>query len=597
MPAAANPTPLPAPLPNPLPFPALLAGAVLAIVAPAMLAYNVSPSATFLNQAVALAGWGVLLAALIAQLPRGALPWLTPASAGASLALVAMLLCALASPAWSALPWSLALSAAGTLAAALAVLWGGLVLARNGLAASTADAVFGALLLAGLLNIVVAAIQFFAPSWADGNLIAHATGARPGGNLRQANHLSSLLMLSACGLVWWAERAREQLPEWRQLRLAAGGLLMAGLMFAAAITASRTGGVCVLLLGVWGAVDRSLSRHTRALLLASPVLFALSWWGLSAWAAASGAAYGGDAQLHAKDLSSSRLGIWSNTLQLILANPWFGVGWGDFNFAWTLTPFPGRPVAFFDHTHNLPLQLVVELGLPLGLALVALMLWVLWRAGDAAWNALPPARPVARAAFAMVVIMVVHSMVEYPLWYSYFLLSAVFVLGLSLGSIVPARTREWALPQARALLLAAAAALLVSGVGAVVDYKRVVDIFVPPPGASSLEERIAAGQRSVLFSHHADYAAVTTAEPPSSQMPGFKGATHYLLDSRLMMAWAQALHEVGEEDKARYVAQRLKEFRNPNADEFFAPCSDPARAQAAFQCLEPAKPLRFQDFR
>ena len=40
-------------------------------------------------------------------------------------------------------------------------------------------------------------------------------------------------------------------------------------------------------------------------------------------------------------------------------------------FAWTLTPFPGRPIAFFDHTHNLPLQLIVELGVPLGLATIA----------------------------------------------------------------------------------------------------------------------------------------------------------------------------------------------------------------------------------
>ena len=35
------------------------------------------------------------------------------------------------------------------------------------------------------------------------------------------------------------------------------------------------------------------------------------------------------------------------------------------NVRGTQTPFPGRPVAFFDHTHNLVLQFAVELGLPL----------------------------------------------------------------------------------------------------------------------------------------------------------------------------------------------------------------------------------------
>ena len=45
-----------------------------------------------------------------------------------------------------------------------------------------------------------------------------------------------------------------------------------------------------------------------------------------------------------------------------------------FNMAWTLTPVPGRPTAFFDHTHNLALQLAVELGLPMATLVMALLL-------------------------------------------------------------------------------------------------------------------------------------------------------------------------------------------------------------------------------
>ena len=62
-------------------------------------------------------------------------------------------------------------------------------------------------------------------------------------------------------------------------------------------------------------------------------------------------------------MSGSRFGIWANTLALIRMHPWTGVGLGEFNLAWSLTPFPGRPIAFFDHTHNLVLQFAVELGL------------------------------------------------------------------------------------------------------------------------------------------------------------------------------------------------------------------------------------------
>ena len=135
--------------------------------------------------------------------------------------------------------------------------------------------------------------------------------------------------------------------------------------FAVVLTASRTGVIGVGLLALWGLLDRRLSGPTRVLLLLSPLFYALAWLGLSAWAEASRHAFGGETRLAEADLSGSRFGIWANTLDLIRQQPWTGVGFGEFNLAWTLTPFPGRPVAFFDHTHNLPLQLAVELGLPL----------------------------------------------------------------------------------------------------------------------------------------------------------------------------------------------------------------------------------------
>jgi hypothetical protein len=147
-------------------------------------------------------------------------------------------------------------------------------------------------------------------------------------------------------------------------------------------------------------------------------------------------------------------------------------------------------------------------------------------------------------------------------------------------------------------LLLASLLLAFGGVLSVLDYLRVVVIFAPPEGAPSLVQRIADGQRSWFFSHHADYAAATTAEHPSEAMEAFAGAPHYLLDARLMMAWAKALDEAGQTDRARYVAQRLKEFRNEQAAEFFAACNQPgAAAERPFQCLAPAAPLGYMDFR
>jgi len=82
-------------------------------------------------------------------------------------------------------------------------------------------------------------------------------------------------------------------------------------------------------------------------------------------------------------------------------------------------------------------------------------------------------------------------------------------------------------------------------------------------------------------------------------MKAFERAPHYLLDSRLMMAWAKALEERGESDKARYLAARFKEFRNDQSEEFFAACGAGAPASGAlpFQCQAPTRTFRFEDFR
>ncbi|HEV7578121.1 MAG TPA: Wzy polymerase domain-containing protein, partial [Caldimonas sp.] len=276
---------------------------------------------------------------------------------------------------------------------------------------------------------------------------------------------------------------------------------------------------------------------------------------------------------------------------------------------------------------------------PLAALVVALLVYALWKAlGNAIEDGRQPGsgHPVQRAAFVIVVLVAVHSMLEYPLWYSYFLLPAAFAFGLCLER--PAAGAAASLGDdehgnvTRPYVLAAMF-LILGGTLAVYDYMRVVVIFAPPAGAGPLEQRIAAGRRSILFAHHADYAAATVAEHPGKVMEAFARAPHYLLDARLMMAWARALDENGDTDKARYLAARLKEFHNDQTDEFFAACAPTAAAASAaardaaaaaqpgakaasarpssvasapstsatstppFQCLAPTRPLRYEDFR
>jgi O-antigen ligase len=575
--------------------------ALTAVALPTLIAFNVPPSATFFNQAAALVGWGGWLAWLTHSGSRAA----RSAHSGGLIALQTafglLAVMALAAPIWANVPLSIALSSVGMIAAA--------ALATRVAASTANDSEAGAasvfrvfclaLLAAGSASSAVGLLQVFAPQFADGDWIARTSLAgRAVGNMRQPNHLSSLLLWGVIATVWLADA--------RTLRR--GVMWGVGLLFVFVIvlSGSRTGALGAGLLALWALIDRSLSRHARWMLGLTPLIYALFWLGMSAWAQLSHHVFGAETRFSTQgDVSSSRFAIWSNSLALIRAHQWAGVGFGEFNFAWTLTPFPDRPIAFFDHTHNIVLQLAVELGIPLALIVLSLFGWALVVAFRVAKRAtgVDNAPLIQRAALVMVLMIALHSMLEYPLWYAYFLLPTAFAFGLCLAEPADERVPPLAQPNASAArtrpLLVASMLLMLGGLFSLYDYVRVVAIFAPPSGATPLVDRIADGRRSVFFSHHADYAAATTAEHPSDVMWAFKGAPHYLLDARLMQAWAVALDESGDTDRARYLAARLREFRNEQSEAFFAVCDEAPKpdAKRPFQCDPPSRTYTYLDFR
>lgn len=563
---------------------------------PSLLAFNVAPSATFLNQALAVLLWGLLAAACGLELRL--LPDQRRTAKQAlvlpGLVLAVLTVAALLSPFLGSQPRSLALSAVATLLAAA-------VLLAAGARAGAADAVVSqraftwfavAWMLAGLLNVGIGLIQTFAPQWADGEWIARSLLAgRAIGNLRQPNHVCTLLL--------WATIATLVLLELRRLSVRSTLWVLALLALGLVQTASRTALLGVLMLAAWGLLDRRLSVHGRRVLWALPVLYAAAWAGMALWARITQAAFGGQQRLAEADLSASRFAIWADSLALIRQYPLTGVGFGEFNFAWSLSVMPQRPVAFFDHAHNLVLHWAVELGLPAAALLLALLVVALWRLfsgvgrmhREALWAAplvpgiLPNTSPdgvlslTLRAALVLLLMMALHSQLEYPLWYAYFLLPTAWVLGFGLAKAASlpaaARLKQPSLARrsrrASPALVVAGLACAVATVAAVADYTRVAAVF-DSDSAVPLQERMAQGQGSWLFAHHADYAVATTTREPAREMDALQRASHYLLDTRLMMAWARAYADSGDLPRAQYLAARLREFRNPLSAEFFAPC-------------------------
>lgn len=443
------------------------------------------------------------------------------------------------------------------------------------------------------LNAGVGLAQVLVPAAGDAWLWARsALPGRATGNVRQPNLLGTLLLW---GLVAWASWAALQMRRWGRGVLAWAAAATVLLVLVLVLTASRTAlflGLPVLVL--WGLMDRRLPRPVRAGLVATPLVALLAAWALHIWAVQSGASVGAEARLLTEGMQSdSRLKILADAWALIQAHP-EGLGWGEFNRAWTLTSFPARAPHFFDHPHNLFLQLLAELGWfkggALGIGVLSVYAWLSWQAWRTKPNAEDDAGSGRRAAWAIVTVVGLHSMMEYPLWYPIFLLPTLATVA---WAVWPARLG----PKSTAVRfsgLVLGLALLGTATWAGMEYRQLSAIYAPASSdGRSLEERIEAGQRTWWYSRQADYAAATALGLSPAALAAAQRAGHVLIDTRLLIAWAKNLHAAGETDKARYLVARLQEFRKPDGDAWMAECeADPS----LWQCSPPQGTYTWRDF-
>ena len=460
------------------------------------------------------------------------------------------------------------------------------------------------LALASMLSAVIGVLQVCWPQalaspWMGWIQPSHDP-SRAVGHMRQPNHLATLVVWGA--IAWAVLHAQARLPRGAGM----GG--MAVLMVGLVLSGSRTGLLAVALLPLWALLDQRLPRHTRRLLLAAPLMAAAAVAALHGWAAHSGQALGVVTRMNpvqAADVSSGRWAIWANTLELIAQQPWSGVGVGHFNIAWTLTPLSGRPGEPFGHAHNLALQCLAVLGLPLGLVMMTVTGVVLYQAAVRAWSAQQPQdEGLARRGAWMILLAVGwHSLLEYPLWYAYFSLPAALALVVCLGWDRPLQKgARW---QALLLMLAGAVMLVLSA-WAFAELRTIRAIYSPTAGAGPLPQRIERGEDSTWFSDQAHYARAVTLQPEPGQPWAaasdhtFERASHVLLDPRLLMAWADALaarNGPGDRDRARHLAARLRELQHPSAQNWLQACSDDqAPAWRRFVCEAPEHAWTWRDF-
>lgn len=459
-----------------------------------------------------LPAWCRVLACLLA-----AVPWLNPLAGGPSPSIQPWLVSAACGLAlWLLAGGALQGARPRLLASALAlVLWA--VLSQQGLRPETTFLAAGLLLIVvatgatqhpvvvegaqlGLLaaaatSAVLGLLQYFGWSEALGPLVSRANAGEAFANLRQPNQYATLTWLGAAVLLFGTVRVKSPLAFAVIVLLAAGS----------AASVSRTGALQGFMLTVLAAWWNGPQRRARLLLCAAAAFayFAAAWL-LPMLLEASGALphrtlWG---RIGADDGCGSRVVLWGNVLHLISLMPITGWGWGELDYAHFMTLYEGRRFCdILDNAHNLPLHLAVELGLPVAVLVCGgAALWA-WR--QRPWSEAVPQR---RLAWALLAVILLHSLLEYPLWYGPFQLAFGFALGLLLPAAAGA---EAARRPAQAMALGG---LLLAGTAyAAWDYERVTQIYRSPD-----ERRVAWRdntldfvRRSWLFSGPGRFAELT----------------------------------------------------------------------------------------
>lgn len=379
--------------------------AVLLLLAPWLVPPQGSPSPSIPPWLFSVACTGILLAILPALQPRR-LAWIATALA----ALILM-----RSPGPEALAACLALG----------IIVGAAIIARAS-DERVVTWVATAWLMAALLSAIIGLCQYFGVEQYFAFMSPSANGDAFA-NLRQRNQFATLTNIGLAALIWLD--ANQGGPQ----GLKRVGVPLAGALLALgnAASSSRTGLLGLLLIvGLdiyWGAWQKIALRRLLWSVVLSYVLAALVLPDLAGHAPGTSGILARFRD--AGPACASRLTMWRDVLELTALRPWLGWGWGELDYAHFITPLAStRHCELVDNAHNLGLQLAVELGIPAAMLICGGLCWLIARGRP--WREEDDTR---RMAWAVVAMILLHSLLEYPLWYGPFQMALGLAVGL-LGS-------------------------------------------------------------------------------------------------------------------------------------------------------------------
>ncbi len=430
-------------------------------------------------------------------------------------------------------------------------------------------------LVAGLLSCAIGLFQYFGGGgswlpWVNQTELGQAFA-----NLRQRNQFATLTNISLSALLWWfwtASKVNGELVKATYKVIALACLAAALLMIGNAASSSRTGVFQLLLVcalcGWWGRQWRSSA--VRWVLGSAVLAYVISAFALPYLAGLDLSEHGIAARLSQDDGCGSRLMLWSNVLQLIVQKPWLGWGWGELDYAHFITLYnEPRFCDILDNAHNLPLHFAVELGVPAALLICGGFTWCVWR--QKPWAERDATRQMAWAVMAVILL---HSMLEYPLWYGPFQMAFGLCILLLWRQKQPVgaenrlkKASNWPpaiIVRAQSAIISIAIVLLLFIAYAAWDYHRISQIYLAPEARSAAyrTDTLSKIRSSWLFADQVQFAEMLitplTLANAEWTLTTARQLLHYSPEPRVIEKLIESAVLLGKDDEALAYLARYK---------------------------------------
>jgi hypothetical protein len=452
--------------------------------------------------------------------------------------------------------------------------------------------------IGAVLSSVIALLQYFdleSRAWPWINI---SPGGYAFGNLRQPNLLATHLIIGLLSTIELARigklRCQQPMVVFTAATFAAILMLM-GL----AASASRTGTVELLVVAIllplwtwqtgktqsaafaqssaqrlksWAATSNSDRRlapvsTTIVMSIGAIALYLIAAWLLPLILNSAEGLSGRDLSSRWKNGESvcgSRAVLWSNVLRLIASRPVTGWGWGDLAWAHYMAPYEEYGLMRFchilDNAHNLPLHLAVTLGVPIAFTLCALLAALIVQARP--WREIDPTRQMAWMAL---LVIGMHSAVEYPLWYAPFQIVTCFCIWLLSARAFNFERIGHAMQQhIRRTISFFAVACLALLIYAGLDYFRVGQLYLTydKRAAWFKDDTMNKAKQSWLFASTVQFAHVTMLTPSIENakelLPEAKSAMHFSPEPRIIEKVIESAFLVGDRHEALEQLDRFK---------------------------------------